>query len=95
MNGLQAAAGTVARVWVGGTLFAHGAQKLFAWFGGAGLEGTGTFLHGAGYRPGRPHALAAGLSEAGGGALLAAGLATPAAGAALAADAPAAPDAGA
>ena len=37
-----------------------------------------------GFRPGRPHALAAGLSEAGGGALLAVGLGTPGAGAAVA-----------
>ena len=28
---------TVFRVVIGGTMFAHGAQKLFGWFGGHGL----------------------------------------------------------
>ncbi len=28
------------RVVVGGTLAAHGAQKLFGWFGGHGIAGT-------------------------------------------------------
>ena len=29
---------TLFRVAVGGTFFAHGAQKLFGWFGGHGLD---------------------------------------------------------
>jgi len=29
------------RVGVGGALAAHGAQKLFGWFGGYGPSGTG------------------------------------------------------
>lgn len=70
------------RVGTGGVLCAHGAQKLFGWFGGHGLEATGQAMHGMGFRPGKPAALAAGLGEAGGGLLLALGLATPAAGAA-------------
>lgn len=73
------------RLGAGGVLFAHGAQKLFGWFGGGGLEATGEAFHGMGFRPGRPHALASGLGEAGGGTLLAMGLGTPAAGAAVAA----------
>ncbi|MFK4117035.1 DoxX family protein [Streptomyces longwoodensis] len=72
------------RVGTGGVLVAHGAQKLFGWFGGHGLEGTGQFMESVGYRPGRASATAAGLAETGGGALLALGLATPAAGAAAA-----------
>ncbi|OPC79726.1 RpiR family transcriptional regulator [Embleya scabrispora] len=72
------------RVGTGGVLFAHGAQKLFGWFGGHGLSGTGSAMEGMGFRPGRQSALAAGLGEAGGGVLLALGLATPAAGAAAA-----------
>ncbi len=64
-------------------MVAHGSQKLFGWFGGAGVKGTGGFFHSVGYRPGTQHAVAAGLSEAGGGALLALGLATPAAGASI------------
>jgi putative oxidoreductase len=72
------------RLGTGGVLAAHGAQKLFGWFGGGGIEGTGQFMESVGYRPGRASATAAGLAEAGGGALLALGLATPAAGAAAA-----------
>ncbi|MFJ3668212.1 DoxX family protein [Streptomyces sp. NPDC090106] len=72
------------RLGTGGVLAAHGAQKLFGWFGGHGLEGTGQFMESVGYAPGRANATAAGLAEAGGGALLALGLATPAAGAAAA-----------
>ncbi|MCW2546138.1 MAG: RpiR family transcriptional regulator [Mycobacterium sp.] len=72
------------RAGVGGTLFAHGAQKLFGWFGGSGLSGTGAMFDQIGFKPGKTNALAAGLGEAGGGALLALGLATPAAGAAVA-----------
>ncbi|MFH8367674.1 DoxX family protein [Streptomyces sp. NPDC018031] len=72
------------RLGTGGVLFAHGAQKLFGWFGGHGLDGTAHAMEHMGFTPGRHSALAAGLGEAGGGALLAAGLATPAAGAAAA-----------
>ncbi|MEU1516862.1 DoxX family membrane protein [Streptomyces sp. NPDC005811] len=72
------------RLGTGGVLAAHGAQKLFGWFGGHGLEGTGQFMESVGYRPGKASATAAGLAEAGGGTLLALGLATPAAGAAAA-----------
>ncbi|MFG2885252.1 DoxX family protein [Streptomyces sp. NPDC048297] len=72
------------RLGTGGVLAAHGTQKLFGWFGGHGIEGTGQFMESVGYAPGRQSAMAAGLAEAGGGALLALGLATPAAGAAAA-----------
>ncbi|TDU02594.1 putative oxidoreductase [Streptomyces sp. 846.5] len=74
----------VLRLGTGGVLFAHGAQKLLGWFGGGGIEGTTQAMEHMGFRPGRPSAIAAGLGEAGGGALLALGLATPAAGAAAA-----------
>jgi putative oxidoreductase len=72
------------RVGIGGALVAHGAQKLFGWFGGGGLDKTGATFERLGFRPGKLNALAAGLGEAGGGALLAVGLATPGAGAAVA-----------
>ncbi|WP_030461317.1 DoxX family protein [Kitasatospora sp. NRRL B-11411] len=68
------------RAAVGGVLFAHGTQKLFGWFGGAGPEGTAQAMEHMGFLPGERSAYAAGLGEAGGGALLAVGLATPAAG---------------
>ncbi len=73
----------VLRVVFGGLFAAHGAQKLFGWFGGYGLEGTGGFFESLGYRPGRTFAAVAGLSEVGGGLLLAAGLFTPLAAAAI------------
>ncbi|MFD3733383.1 DoxX family protein [Streptomyces sp. NPDC058632] len=72
------------RLGTGGALAAHGTQKLFGWFGGGGIEGTGQFMETIGYAPGKVSATTAGLAEAGGGALLALGLATPAAGAAAA-----------
>src|SRR5260221_13622799 len=73
----------ILRLVVGLTLAAHGAQKLFGWFGGYGIAGTGQFLEQLGFRPGRLHAAQAGIVEGGGGLLLAVGLLTPAAGAAL------------
>ncbi|MDH6574940.1 DoxX family protein [Kitasatospora sp. MAP5-34] len=72
------------RAAVGGVLVAHGTQKLFGWFGGGGLDGTAKAMEHMGFVPGRRSALAAGLGEAGGGALLVVGLATPAAGAIVA-----------
>ncbi|MFE0171768.1 DoxX family protein [Streptomyces sp. NPDC059002] len=72
------------RAGTGGVLAAHGAQKLFGWFGGGGIEGTGAFMESVGYAPGKLNALVAGVAEAGGGVLLALGLATPAAGSAAA-----------
>jgi putative oxidoreductase len=67
----------VLRVVLGLTLAAHGAQKLFGWFGGPGLSGLGMWLESIGFVPGRRQALMAGLSETGGGLLLALGLLTP------------------
>ncbi len=64
----------VARVILGMGLAAHGAQKLFGWFGGPGLSGTAGFFGMIGFRPGFPFALAAGLGEFGGGLLTALGL---------------------
>jgi putative oxidoreductase len=68
---------------VGLSLAAHGAQKLFGWFGGYGLAGTGQFLEQLGFRPGRVRAAQAGLAEVVGGLFLAAGFLTPAAAAAV------------
>ena len=64
------------RVVVGATMFGHGAQKLFGWFGGHGPRGTGGFFGQLGYRAPLAMALLAGLSEAS-GALLAVGLVMP------------------
>src|SRR5436190_22303184 len=73
----------IVRLVFGALLIGHGTQKLFGWFGGHGLDGTGGFFESLGLKPGRRNAIAAGLAEAGGGALLAAGAATPLAGAAI------------
>jgi putative oxidoreductase len=56
---------------------AHGAQKLFGWFGGHGLAGTGGFFEQIGFRPGHVFAAAAGFSEIAGGLLVALGLLGP------------------
>jgi putative oxidoreductase len=72
------------RVVLGGVMAAHGAQKLSGWFGGPGLASTGGWLESMGFRPARMHATVVGLSEFGGGALLALGLFTPLGAAAVA-----------
>jgi putative oxidoreductase len=64
------------RMVVGGTMFGHGAQKLFGWFGGHGPQGTGGFFGQLGFRAGVAMAVLAGLAESS-GLLLAAGLLTP------------------
>jgi putative oxidoreductase len=66
----------VLRVVVGVVMAAHGAQKLFGWFGGYGLKGTGGFFEQIGFRPGVTFAAAASLSEFLGGLLLVLGLFT-------------------
>jgi putative oxidoreductase len=71
------------RLAIGGFFIGHGTQKLFGWFGGHGRQGTGQYFESLGLSPGERHAVAAGTAEAGGGALLAAGLATPVAAASL------------
>lgn len=62
---------------IAGIIFtAHGAQKLFAWFGGYGLEGTGQWMESIGLSPGYFMALMAGSAEFFGGLLLIVGLLT-------------------
>lgn len=62
------------RLVLGLLMAAHGAQKLFGWFGGYGIAGTGGFFESVGFHPGRLFATAAGLSELAGGLLVAVGL---------------------
>jgi putative oxidoreductase len=64
----------IVRLILGLGLAAHGTQKLFGWFGGAGVAGTGGFFEGLGFRPGRLFALMAGLGETVGGLLTVLGL---------------------
>ena len=58
----------VLRIVIGALFAGHGAQKLFGWFGGYGLGGTGGFFESVGLGPGRSTAFIAGV------AALAAGL---------------------
>jgi putative oxidoreductase len=83
---VESGLGSSGLVWLGlfvvravaGLLIAgHGAQKLFGWFGGYGVAGTGGFLESLGFRPGRAFAAAAGVSEFFGGLLIAGGLLGP------------------
>jgi putative oxidoreductase len=72
------------RIPVGIIFAAHGAQKLFGWFGGYGLEGTGQFFGSVGLNPGYLMALLAGLAEFVGGVALVLGVLVRPAAAALA-----------
>lgn len=58
-------------------MVAHGSQKLFGWFNGYGVRGTGASFASIGYPAGNLMAVLAGIVEAGGGVALAAGFLTP------------------
>ena len=62
------------RVAAGAIFAAHGAQKLFGWFGGYGLEGTAGWMASIGLEPGYLLATLAGSAEFFGGLLLILGL---------------------
>jgi putative oxidoreductase len=62
------------RVATGAIFVAHGAQKLFGWFGGYGLEGTGGWMASIGLEPGVLMAAMAGSAEFFGGLALIVGL---------------------
>ena len=65
------------RFFTGLILVPHGAQKLFGWFGGGGLEGTGQFFSAnLGLEPGLLFALLVGATEFFGGLFLAVGFLT-------------------
>jgi putative oxidoreductase len=64
------------RVVIGLIFFAHGAQKLFGWWGGGGLAGTRGWLGSMGFRLPGVLALLVAVSETS-GLLLALGLLTP------------------
>lgn len=73
------------RLVIGVLFIGHGAQKLFGWFGGYGLKGTGNWMDSLGLKPGMTMALLAGLTELIGGILFTLGLLTPLAGLMIAA----------
>jgi putative oxidoreductase len=62
---------------MGALFIGHGTQKLFGWFGGPGLQGFSGIMERLQLRPPKRHAVAAGLSETAGGALLLLGALTP------------------
>ena len=61
----------------GGLVAAHGAQKLFGWFGGGGIEGTKGMMQHLNLKPEREWAYVAAVSEFGGGVLTALGFLNP------------------
>ena len=65
------------RLVTGGTMFAHGSQKLFGWFEGPGRAGTKGMFTKLGFRWPTTMALLAGAAEFFGGLLFALGLLTP------------------
>jgi putative oxidoreductase len=67
----------VARLVLGLLMAAHGAQKLFGWFGGHGLAGTAGYMEQLGFRPGRRFAAAAAMTEVASGLLVALGFLGP------------------
>ena len=75
-DALSPASVPMIRVFAGLMLMPHGAQKLFGWFGGGGLEGTAQYFAGLLGEPGMFFAVLAGATEFFGGLLLAVGLLT-------------------
>ena len=71
------AARLILRLVMGLGIASHGSQKLFGWFGGGGINGTGAFFENIGFRPGGRFAIAAGLGEFLGGLLFALGFLGP------------------
>ncbi|MEB8832256.1 DoxX family protein [Bacillus cereus] len=64
----------IIRLIIGITFMGHGAQKLFGWFGGYGLKGTGGWMESIGLRPGVFMAFMAGATELLGGFLFVSGI---------------------
>src|SRR5436309_15270838 len=62
------------RLVLGLLIAAHGAQKLFGWFGGHGLAAVAGMFESLGFRPARFFAALASLAEVVSGLLVAAGL---------------------
>jgi putative oxidoreductase len=67
----------IIRLGVGLIVAAHGAQKLFGWWGGAGMNSWTQMVRKLRIRPAEPWAWIAALAEFGGGLMVALGLLTP------------------
>ncbi len=71
------------RLVIGALFVGHGAQKLFGWFGGPGLDGTTGMMENLDLEPARKNAVLGSATEAAGGLMLATGALTPVAAAGL------------
>ena len=66
-----------ARLGLGASIAAHGAQKMFGMFGGPGLQGAGGYFESLGFKPGTTYARTASATEIAAGALIAFGAGGP------------------
>jgi putative oxidoreductase len=66
-----------ARMTLGASYAAHGAQKAFGWFEGPGPQGAAGFMESLGFRPGEKFAASASYAELAAGTLIALGLGGP------------------
>lgn len=76
-NLMRDAALLTARVALGTSIAAHGAQKMFGWFGGPGREGAAKMFESLGFRPGETQATLASGTEIASGVLIATGTGGP------------------
>lgn len=76
-DGMHDLALLVVRSVVGGSIAAHGAQKLLGWFGGPGIEGASQMMQSVGFQPGERYARLAALSELAAGIAIATGTGGP------------------
>ena len=81
---MTAAGLLILRVVIGVIMVGHGAQKVFGWWGGPGLDGWTQAMTRMRIRPPRAWAIISAFAELGGGILLVLGLLTPFACAAIA-----------
>jgi putative oxidoreductase len=77
----------ILQVGIGLIFAAHGAQKVFGWWGGPGLLGWEGAIEHMGFRPAKLFGVVSAFAELGGGLMLAVGLLTPLAAATLVAQA--------
>lgn len=76
-DGMHDAALLLARGVLGASIAAHGAQKLFGWFGGSGPENASKMFGTLGFQPADTMARVASLTEIASGLLIASGTGGP------------------
>ncbi|MDP9111990.1 MAG: DoxX family protein, partial [Candidatus Eremiobacteraeota bacterium] len=77
-SSLRDIASLLARGVLGASIAAHGAQKLYGWFDGPGIEGATGFMKSLGFDPPERYARLSSMSEIAAGGLIAAGALGPA-----------------